>query len=201
MNQYNWSIRGVVRATRQAILGQILRHLPPNQATLKVIIDLTTLPKCGKACSVGKDCVLSELESVEATAVKTDPWVRVLNGKRGLHLVMLYLVVGEWRVPWSFCIWQGKGTPSPAQLACTTLLARVPKLLTKCLTVVVLADTEFGTVEFLQADPLTAVASSGGNALQPSHGEWQDTQTTVSHRHKRGQQVRLVGMPQPLTVS
>lgn len=120
-------------------------------------------------------------ESLEATAVKTDPWVRVLNGKRGLHLQnalsgrgtvahsmeLLYLAVGL-------------GTPSPAQLACK-LLARVPKHLTRRFTVVVLADTEFGTVEFLQANPLTAVASSSRNALQPSDGEWQDAQTTLSH--------------------
>jgi hypothetical protein len=44
--------------------------------------------------------------------------VRVLNGKRGLHIVMLYLVLGAWRVPWSFCIWHGRGTPRPPQLAC-----------------------------------------------------------------------------------
>ena len=92
----------------------------------------------------------SETDDDRAT-VQTEPWVRVLNGKRGLHLVMLYLVVGQWRVPWSFCLWHGKGHLSPAQLAGTTLLARVPKTLTKRFPVVVLADTEFGTVEFLQA--------------------------------------------------
>ena len=39
LNHYDWSTRGVVRATRQAILDQILRHSPPTQATLKVMID------------------------------------------------------------------------------------------------------------------------------------------------------------------
>ena len=48
LNRYDWSTRGVIRATRQAMLKQILRPLPPSMTTLKVIIDLTTLPKCGK---------------------------------------------------------------------------------------------------------------------------------------------------------
>jgi hypothetical protein len=38
--------------------------------------------------------------------------------------------VGDWRVPWSFRVWRGKGHPSPAQLACK-LLATVPQSLVK----------------------------------------------------------------------
>ena len=118
-------------------------------------------------------------ESLEATAVKTDPWVRVLNGKRGLHLVMLYLVVGQWRIPWSFCIWQGKGTLSPAQLACK-LLARVPKHLTRRFTVVVLADTEFGTVEFLQAVQRRRWRAVVGMRSLSADGGGQDAQAALS---------------------
>ena len=40
-----------------------------------------------------------------------EPWVRMLNGKRGLHLVVLYIVVGNRRIPWSFRVWRGKGQP------------------------------------------------------------------------------------------
>lgn len=65
-------------------------------------------------------------------------------------LVVLYLIVGEWRVPWSFCVWRGKGHPSPVQLACK-LLATVPKSVVKGRTVIVQADTEFGTVAFFGA--------------------------------------------------
>jgi len=196
LNHYDWSTRGVVRATRQAILDQILRHSPPTQATLKVMIDLTTLPKCGKFAQLATTL---KSESLEATAVKTDPWVRVLNGKRGLHLVMLYLVVGQWRIPWSFCIWQGKGTPSPAQLACK-LLARVPKHLTRRFTVVVLADTEFGTVEFLQAVQKRRWRAVVGMRCN-RRMENGKTLKQLYRTGKRGQQVRLVGMTQPLTVS
>ncbi|WP_197673256.1 hypothetical protein [Leptolyngbya sp. O-77] len=46
-------------------------------------MDLTTLEKCGKFKAFAS-------------------LIRVLQGKRGLHLVVLYLVVGECRVPWSF---------------------------------------------------------------------------------------------------
>ncbi|MGB5913553.1 MAG: hypothetical protein WA783_09990 [Phormidesmis sp.] len=74
----------------------------------------------------------------------------MLNGKRGLHLVVLYIVIGYRRIPWSFRIWRGKGQPSPNQLACKSL-ASVPKALVKGRTVIVQADTEFGTVEFLKA--------------------------------------------------
>ena len=196
LNYYAWSTRGVVRATRHAILEQVLRHLAHHQGTLNVIIDLTTLPKCGKFTQLSTRL---KSESPDATAVKLDPWVRVLNGKRGLHLVMLYLVVGQWRIPWSFCIGHGKGTSSPAQFACE-LLARVPKTLTKRFTVLVLADTEFGTVEFLEAVQKRrwrAVVGMRGNRRM-------ENGKTLKHLHrtgKRGQQMRLEGMTQPLTVS
>jgi len=49
--------------------------------------------------------------------------------------------------PWSFRVWRGKDTPSPAQLA-LKLVKGLPKSLTK-FHVMVLADTAFGSVEFL----------------------------------------------------
>jgi hypothetical protein len=107
LNRYDWSTRGVIRATRQAMLKQILGHLPPTMTTLKVIIDLTTLPQCGKFTHLAT--VLKSGMGDDQATVQTDPWVRVLNGKRGLHLVMLYLVLGQWRVPWSFCLWHRLG--------------------------------------------------------------------------------------------
>ncbi len=95
LNHYDWSTRSVLRTTRQAVLHQMAQHLPHSGRSLKVLIDLTTLPKCGKFLHV------SDLSESEETL---NSWVRVLNGKRGLHVVMLYLVLGQWRVPWSFCI-------------------------------------------------------------------------------------------------
>ena len=76
-----------------------------------MILDLTTLEKRGK---------FKEFEHL----------ISVYNGKRGLHLVVLYLVVGRWRIPWSFRVWRGKGTPSPAQrrLKTSQVLASVLKV-------------------------------------------------------------------------
>jgi len=53
-----------------------------------VIIDLTTLEKRGKFKALNR-------------------LVRVYHSKRGLHLVVLYLVVGQWPVPWSFRVYRG----------------------------------------------------------------------------------------------
>lgn len=89
-----------------------------------MIIDLTTLEKCGK---------FQEFEHL----------ISVYNGKRGLHLVVLYLVVGRWRVPWSLRVWRGKQAPSPAQLG-FKLLKNLPKALTDHFQVMILADTAFG---------------------------------------------------------
>jgi Transposase DDE domain len=141
LNRYNWPTRQVIRTTRQAILQQIAVHLPHHKIPIRILLDLTTLEKSGK---------FWQLSTPTADPHRPDPWVRCLNGKRGLHLVVLYLIVGEWRVPWSFRVWRGKGYASPAQLG-RKLLATVPKFLLNGRVVIVQADTEFGTVEFIQA--------------------------------------------------
>ena len=190
LNHYEWSTRSVLRTTRHQVLQQIGSHLPGSGSPLKVLIDLTTLEKCGK---------FRHLSDPTEDAATPHPWVRVLNGKRGLHIVVLYLVLGQWRVPWSFCIWHGKGAASPPQLACK-LLARVPKTLTSRRPVIVLADTEFGTVEFL-----TAVRKRHWRAVVGMRcTRLMDTGKPLKslyRRSKRGQQVRLVGIDMPLTVS
>jgi hypothetical protein len=118
LNQYVWSTLSVIRTTRQAILQQIESHLPHLGSTLYILIDLTTLSKTGKFQALS-NAVTPSAESDRSSDPQDeeefDPWVRVLNGKRGLHVVMLYLVIGEWRVPWGFKIWRGQGTPSPNQ--------------------------------------------------------------------------------------
>ncbi len=39
-----------------------------------------------------------------------------VNGKYGLHLVV-YLLIGKVRFPWSFAVWKGKGHASESKLA------------------------------------------------------------------------------------
>jgi hypothetical protein len=183
LNQYAWSTRSVIRTTRQAIRRQLLQYCPRSDQPLQVLLDLTSLEKCGKFLHLSG----------------AEPWVRWLNEKRGLHVVVLYLVIGDWRLPWSFRIWQGKGHPSPSQLACK-LLQTMPRWLHQGKPVIVLADTEFGTI-----DVFTAVHQRSWRAvLGVRHSRKLDDGRSLKQLYrqgKRGQQVRLKGIPFPVTVS
>lgn len=190
LNHYTWSTRGVIRTTRQAVFQQLKHHPPRPNCPLRVLIDLTTLEKCGK---------FLHLSTPTDEPAVPDPWVRMLNGKRGLHLVVLYLVVGEWRVPWSFRIWRGKGHPSPVQLACK-LLATVPQKLSQHRIVIVQADTEFGTVEFLQAVRKRSWRAVVGMRCNRKLSDGR-TLKQLYRKGQRGQQVQISGVDQPLTVS
>jgi hypothetical protein len=142
-----------------------------------VIVDLTTLDKCGK---------FKNFQHL----------IHVFNGKRGLHLVVLYLVVGYCRVPWGFRVWRGKDTPSPAQLA-LRLIDTLPKKLTKAFRVIVLADTAFGSVDFLKAVRQRRYPAIVGVRCDR---KLQDGRQ-VCDLCKRGQQVRLDGLSFPVTIS
>jgi Transposase DDE domain len=203
LNQYGWPTLSVVRTTRKAILQQIEAHLPHLGSTLYLMIDLTTLTKTGKfpALSTAVTAAATATGSNEPVDEDaSDPWVRVLNGKRGLHLVMLYMVVGSWRVPWSFKVWHGKGHCSPNELACK-LLATVPRALSgRFKTVVVLADTEFGTPQFtaaVQQRQWRAVVGMKGNRKLSDGRSVKD----LYRKAKRGCQVRVSGFERPLTLS
>ncbi len=190
LNHYRWSTRQVIRATRAAILAQLAVHPVPANIPVRLLIDLTTLKKTGK---------FWHLSTPTEDADAPDPWVRMLNGKRGLHLVVLYLVIGERRIPWSFRVWRGKGHPSPAQLACK-LLATVPKALVKGRTVIVQGDTEFGTVDFLKAvrqRRWRAVVGLRNSRLLQDGRHLKD----LPGNAKRGLQVSLKDIDYPLTVS
>ena len=62
---------------------------------------------------------------------------------------MVYLVVGRWRIPWNFRVLSVKGTTSPATLG-LKMVKSLPKKLTNHFEVMVLVDTGFGSVQFLQ---------------------------------------------------
>lgn len=102
-----------------------------RRPTLQVIIDLSCLEKAGKFKAL-------------------NGLVWFYNKKRGLQVVVMYLVIGKWRVPWSLRIYRGKGTPSPAQLG-LKLLHHLPKALTTRFKVMVLVDAGFSSVAFLKA--------------------------------------------------
>lgn len=134
LNINPWSTREVIRVIRSGALQTVRDILssstPGRKPFLQVIIDLTTLEKRGK---------FKAFEDL----------IRVYNGKRGLHLVVVYLVIGRCRIPWNFRVWRGKGTPSPAQLG-LKLVKRLPQSLTNRFQTVILADTAFGSIEFLE---------------------------------------------------
>jgi hypothetical protein len=190
LNHYLWSTRSVIRATRKSVLQQIAQHRPHPNTPLRVLIDLTTLEKCGK---------FLHLSTATDDPETPDPWVRLLNGKRGLHLVVLYLVLGEWRVPWSFRVWRGKGHPSPVQLACK-LLSTVPTQLSQGRVVMVQADTEFGTMAFLEALRKRSWRAVVGMRCTRTMQDGRSLKQLYSNG-KRGQQVYLEGMSAPVTVS
>ncbi|HEY9728789.1 MAG TPA: transposase [Chroococcales cyanobacterium] len=178
LNINRWSTRSCIRTVRNYILERILSECPKGRRPcLQVIIDLTTLEKCGK---------FQEFQHL----------ISVYNGKRGLHLVVLYLVVGRWRVPWSLRVWRGKQAPSPAQLG-FKLLKNLPKALTEHFQVMILADTAFGSVEFLHGIRRLKYHAIVGVRCDRLLLDGR----SVADLHKRGQQVRLVGLKFPVCIS
>lgn len=128
LNNNPWSTREMIRTVHKHVLQTVLKLSRSagkgRRPFLQVIIDLTTLEKCGKFLAFGD-------------------LIRVYNGKRGLHIVVVYLVVGKWRIPWNFRVWRGKGTPSPAQLG-LKLVKLLPQSLTNRFETIILADTAKG---------------------------------------------------------
>jgi len=178
LNLYTWSVRGLIRHLRGAVRQQLQQYRPRGRRPhLQLIVDLTTLEKRGK------------FKAFEAL-------VSVLHGKRGVHLVILYLVVGPWRLPWSFRVYRGKETASPAHLG-LQLVRQLPSWLRKAFRLVVLADTAFGSVDFLKGIRKLKLHAITGvrydRCLQDGR--------QLFHLHQPGQQVRLKGLPFPVTVA
>lgn len=168
----------MIRVVRQAILKQIQSQpLVGRRPTLQVILDLTTLEKTGK---------FKEFKEL----------IRVYNGKRGLHVVILYIVVGQWRVPWGFRVYRGKDTPSPAELG-LRLVKSLPKILVRQFEVLILADTAFGSNQFVakvrQLNYHALVGIRCNRKLEDGR--------SVAQLHKRGQQLRLSGLKFPVHLS
>ena len=189
-NRYQWSTRQVIRTTRAAIIEQLRAHPVRKGIPVRLLVDLSTLKKTGKFWHLS-----TQTDDIDAP----EPWVRILNGKHGLHLVVLYIIIGQRRIPWSFRVWRGKGQPSPNQLACK-LLASVPKSLVNGRTVIVQADTEFGTAEFLNAvrrrNWRVVVGLRNSRLLQDGR-KLKD----LPGKAKRGLQIYLKDIDYPLTIS
>jgi len=176
LNHYSWPTRKVIRQVRHWVMEQLLRGASRGRRPhLQLIVDLTTLEKTGK---------FQQLPGL----------VRWYNRKRGLHLVVLYVVVGRWRLPWSFRIYRGKGSATPVQLA-LRLLSGLPQALRQRYEGMVLADAGFGSREFLQGVRQLGfhalVSVSGSRCLADGRA--------LQQLHRAGQQVRLRGLSMSLT--
>jgi hypothetical protein len=132
LNLYSWSTRAFIRLLLKYALQALLERSSKlgRRPILRAIIDLTPLEKSGK------------FEGLEDL-------IHLLNKKRGLQLVVLYLEVNDKRIPWSFRPWRGKGSASPSALG-LKLLRSLPKVLTSTYEVMVLADSAFCSVEFIK---------------------------------------------------
>ena len=140
LNLYSWNARGLIRATRAHALESLFAYYQQQRGRrpyLLVSVDLATLEKVGCFEKLGL--------------------ISVLNKKRGLHLVVLYLVAGPLRFPfelvasasWAFRVWRGKNEASVSELA-LALLRSLPRSLKTCFKILVLADGGFGNKPFLE---------------------------------------------------
>jgi hypothetical protein len=156
LNQYHWNARAIVRIIRTAIIVQLWAASAQRKGRrpiLELILDLTTLEKTGAFPNLEIHLLLVRQHLTG--------YSRQLKDKIGLHfllirqhlagysrLVVLYVVVGVHRFPWSFMVWRGKGSLSPSKLA-LRLLTRIPTWWSERFTVRVLADSGFDSDEFI----------------------------------------------------
>jgi hypothetical protein len=154
LNQYVWNARHLIRIVRTAIEKRVWDTYADHRGrkpTLEIMLDLTTLEKTG---------AFPDLE------------IHALKDKIGLHLVVLYIVIGQQRFPWSFLVWRGKTTLSPTQLG-LKLLKRIPAWWIERFTVRVLADSGFDSNAFI--DGVNALGFHGviGSRANRDVGEGQ----------------------------
>jgi hypothetical protein len=177
LNRYAWNARALTRHVRGAAISSLLgyyAHRRGRRPRLLVLIDLTTLEKAGRFEQLGL--------------------VSVLNKKRGLHLVVMYLVAGPLRLPWGFRVWRGKGEASGAELA-LSLLRTLPQVLLG-LNPLVLADGGFGTTAFL-----VGVKRLGLDAVVGMRRDRRLVDGRSISQARCGERVTLLGLPFPVTVA
>jgi hypothetical protein len=176
-NKYNWSVRAVIREQRRAVKQALLSQKTIPRCILDAIIDLTTLEKTGK---------FKGLKGL----------IHILNKKCGLQVVVLYLVVGKWRVPWGFRIWRGKGTKSPAQLA-LALLRCLPKSFQQFYRIRVMVDAGITSQEFM-----AGIFSMGFDTIAAVRGDLLlENGQHFKTIKRRGQIVYIKGWEKPVYLS
>jgi len=120
LNRYPWPTRALIRLVRkeaQEALNRARRRKGPKPRLL-VVLDLVTLGKRGRFRALP---------------------LSFFHGKWGLHLVVLYLVYGDLRIPWAYRLWRGKGEKALSFLA-LSLLASLPLWMRRVFRVRLAAD-------------------------------------------------------------
>ena len=156
-----------MNAVQQHILQQLSKAYPRQSGrkpTLEVLVDLTTLHKEGQ--------------------FKNLP-VSYFNGKYGLHLVVVYVLIGKFRFPWSFGIWKGKGRASESKLA-VAMIRSLQRRLKGQFRLKVLADSGFDNQYFLR--PLDKL---GLTVLVGTKGDRKVGDKKIKELHFNGSWVRL----------
>ena len=141
------------------------------------MVDLTCLEKTGK---------YPELQGL----------VRRYNGKRGVHVALLYLAIGPFRFPWSFRVYRGKGTATPTQLA-VKLLSQIPQVWRERFKIRVLADAGFSTTALIPGAQKLGFEVLMSLCCDRLLAEGQAVKTVA----KRGQRVTLKDLDIPVTLS
>ncbi|HEU4742463.1 MAG TPA: transposase [Meiothermus sp.] len=129
LGRYPWPTRALIRLARekaQEALDRARKRKGPKPRLLAVL-DLVTVEKRGQFPALP---------------------LAFLHGKWGLHLVVLYLVYGDLRIPWAYRLWRGKGEKALSLLA-LSLLASLPPWMRRAFRIRVAADAAFGTAWFL----------------------------------------------------
>jgi hypothetical protein len=179
LNRYSWSTRAVIRQVRREVVRQIqAQDRYSCRPIVYLVLDLTTLEKLGK---------FKELGSL----------VRRYNGKRGLHLVVLYVLVGQVRLPWGFRVYRGKDGRTPTELA-QRLVLSLPRSVSSRYELRILADTAFGNIPLLT----WVHRCKGLNAVVGVRSDRRlATGQSVQSVRRQGTQVRLEGLKFPVTLS
>ncbi len=130
-SQYPFPALGLMRVTRAFIEQQLWQHIKntkKRRPPLEIMIDLTSLEKTGAF---------------------PDLPVSFFNGVYGLHIVVLYLMLGQQRFPWAIRVWRGQGTTTWVQHA-VSMLRCLPNWFAQRFRIRVLADGGFGSTEFIE---------------------------------------------------
>ncbi len=170
LNSYSWNARTMIRLLRRALMERLTQHYAKRRGrrpSLYALIDLTTLEKSGDFPHLP---------------------ILVLNNKRGLHLVVLYLVIGEVRFPWGLRVWRGKDTPSPSDLA-LRLLSSLPVWLTQRFKLRVLADGGFSATIPLSAASTNSASKQWWECAMTASSTMAVSCTTPSRVRRSGSRI------------